>query len=94
MEAGFDHPIPHEFWVDVRLHAESVDDAISQAVAMVNAIVPVIAFATNAEVGLIEPHLAFETTPGASERSFVEYFVPDEYGLVPPSRDRYIRDSA
>jgi hypothetical protein len=45
-----------------------------------------IAFATNAGIGPIEPHIAFEVTPGVAERDFVEYFVPDERGLVPQSR--------
>lgn len=51
VEAGFDHPLPRELWVDVRLHADSVDNAIIRALTLVNATVPVIAFATNAEVG-------------------------------------------
>ncbi len=85
-DSGFSHPIPRELWIDVRLEAGSIDEAIDQARVLASAIAPVVAFATNAGIGAMEPHVAFEVTAGMAERDFVEYFVPDERGLVPQSR--------
>ncbi len=85
-ESGFSHPIPRELWIDVRLEGGSIDEAIDKARVLASALAPVIAFATNAGIGSIEPHIAFEVTPGVAERDFVEYFVPDERGLVPQTR--------
>ncbi len=87
VESGLAYPLPRELWFDVRLRASSVDEAINQARVLVSVIAAVVAFSTNAEIGRIEPHLAFDATRGASERAFVEYFLPDERGLVPPSRE-------
>lgn len=87
VESGFDHPLPRELWFDVRLEASSVDEAISRARVLVSGFAAVVAFSTNAEIGTIEPHIAFDSTHGVSERAFVEYFVPDERGLIPPSRE-------
>jgi hypothetical protein len=87
VESGFAHPLPRELWFDSRLRAGSVDEAINQARVLVSAMAAVVAFSTNAEIGRIEPHLAFDETVGVSERAFVEYFLPDERGLIPPSRE-------
>lgn len=87
VESGFDHPVPRELWIDVRLWASSIDEAIERARSVAPFVASVAAFATNAEVGDMKPHLAFETTLGVTEREFVEYFLPDERGLV--SQGRY-----
>jgi hypothetical protein len=86
IESGFSHPVPRELWIDVRLEAGSIDEAIDQARLLTSAVAPIVAFASNAGIGDIEPHVAFEITQGLTERSFVEYFVPDQRGLVGQSR--------
>ncbi|MDP8928190.1 MAG: hypothetical protein M3O70_06330 [Actinomycetota bacterium] len=87
VNSGFDHPVPREFWVDVRLNAMSIDEAIDEARVLGSNITPIVAFSANAEIGHIEPHIAFDATQGVTEREFVEYFLPDERGLLPPSRE-------
>ena len=86
VESGSNHPLPRELYFEVRLYAKSIDAAIEEARVLSSVATPVISFATNAEVGSIEPHVAFETTPGIVEREFVEYFNPDERGHIAASR--------
>jgi len=86
VEAGLDHPLPRELVVEVRVEALTADSALDIARVLAGGVVPVIAFTTNVHIGRVEPHIAFETTPGVAERDLVEYFVPDERGLVAPSR--------
>ncbi|MEM7272655.1 MAG: hypothetical protein AAF547_06205 [Actinomycetota bacterium] len=86
VEAGLDHAIPRELLIEVRAEAPTVDNALALAQELANAVVPVIAFATNVQIDRVEPRIAFETTPGASERDLVEYFVPSQGGLLTQSR--------
>lgn len=86
VESGFEHPLPRELYFEVRLFADSIDDAIEQARVMSSVVTSAISFAMNAEIGPIEPHIAFETTPGVEEREFVEYFIRDEDGHISHSR--------
>jgi hypothetical protein len=37
-------------------------------------------------VGRLEVHIAYECTPGRTQRDFLQVFVPDERGLVRPGR--------
>lgn len=86
-EAGFDHPLPRELQLEVTLLADSVDQALDRARVVANGLVPMISFAVNAEIGTPEPHIAYQEAARDGRRQFVEYFVPDERGLVPPSRE-------
>lgn len=87
VDAGFEHPLPRELWFEINLDADSVDQAMDRARAISQAVVPIVAFVANAEIGAVQAHLAFEAHPVEARRDFVEYFIPDERGLVPPSRE-------
>ncbi len=86
-EVGLDHPLPRELYIEVNLLADSVDEALDRARIVANGLVPMISFAVNAEIGTPETHIAYEELARDNTRQFVEYFVPDERGLVPPSRE-------
>lgn len=80
-EEGFGSPIPREMWVEARGAAPSIKDAINTFTESANGLAVVVAFSANAHVGDLEPHVAFDNTPGRTEREFFESFLPDERGL-------------
>jgi hypothetical protein len=86
-DEGLAHPVPRELWFEVRLPHHSIDGAIEEARAIASALVAIVSFATNAEIGQMEPHVAYDNSRGATERDFVEYHIPDESGLVSPGRE-------
>ena len=45
-----------------------------------------VGFTANVKVGPLEVHLAYECTAGATERPFLEVFLPDEHGAVTDGR--------
>jgi hypothetical protein len=85
-DLGLKHPVPRELWFEVRLLQRSIDEAIEAARAVVVGLVPMISYATNAEIGQVEPHLAYDNSQGVDRREFIEYFLPDESGLLSPTR--------
>jgi hypothetical protein len=85
-DLGLKHPVPRELWFEVRLPHRSIDEAIEAARAIVVGLVPIMSYATNAEIGQVEPHLAYDNSQGVDRREFIEYFLPDESGLLSPTR--------
>lgn len=87
-ELGHDAPVPRELWVEVRCRATALDVAISVSSSVARVLTSLIAFTANVRCGVPEVHLAYDSTPGHSERDFVEVFLPDEQGL--PNEGRLI----
>jgi len=85
-DLGLKHPVPRELWFELRLLHRSIDEAIEQAQVITAGLVPIISYATNAEIGQVEPHLAYDNAQGLNRREFIEYFLPDESGLLSPTR--------
>jgi hypothetical protein len=86
IDEGFETPVPRDMWIDARGSADSVEEAI---VAFTNAAMffnNLVSFCSNGYAGDIRFHLAYDNTPGVSERDFFEQFVADERGAPSPSR--------
>jgi hypothetical protein len=88
LDRGLEHPIPGDLWIEARGPATSIENAVSTFSNAAATITPVIAYATNASVGKLEPELAFDSTHGRAERDFLQVFVPAERGLI--SRGRVV----
>src|SRR5262249_31714783 len=80
-QGSYDAPLPRELLTEVRCDAASLDVATSASSSVASVLASVIAFTANVRSGTPEVHLAYDTTPGHSERAFVEVFLPDEQGL-------------
>jgi len=74
--------IPRELMIEVKLQADSLDDAVLKASRLSDPVGAVAAFVANVQVGRRELHLAFEVTADALTRPFLEVFVPDETGSL------------
>jgi hypothetical protein len=84
--ASGENSIPRELVVEVRGHAASLEEAVTKFDTIARPIATMAGFVANVRVGLIEVHLAYDCTPGSSERPFLEVFVPDERGAVTEGR--------
>jgi hypothetical protein len=80
-DIGLEHPTPRHLWIEARLTANSIDDAIRLASAASQPLALAAAFVANAATGVPEVHLAFDATDGAAEREFLEVFIADRIGL-------------
>jgi hypothetical protein len=80
-DEGFNVTIPRELWVDARGPAPSLDDAIKAFWNAAQMPVAVIALTTNAAIEDLDLHLAYDNTPGRSEREFFQNFLPEERGI-------------
>jgi hypothetical protein len=81
VEEGFEAPIPRELWIEALGPAPSLDEAVSKFSAASRLLATILAFCTNATVGIPEVHIAYDASPGRPEREFMEVFLPDERGL-------------
>ena len=81
--------VPRELVIEVKGHAESLDEAGAKFSMIARPIANMIAFVANVRVGPIEAHLAFDSDPDRTERQFLEVFLPDERGGL--SEGRIIR---
>jgi hypothetical protein len=88
---GYADLVPRELYAEIRGPSPSLDEAVPAFTYSARLLVPFLAVATNAPADELEPHIAFESTKGVSERPFFESHVPDERGLprqgrpVPPA---------
>jgi len=78
--------VPRELIVEVRGRAGSLDEAAGKFQMIASPVAAMIGFTANVRVGPLEVHLAYECTAGATERQFLEVFVPDERGAVTDGR--------
>jgi hypothetical protein len=83
---GIRCPIPRELWMEVRGPAPTLEIAINIASAIANEYGRLIAFASNAWQGLLDVHLAYESSPGSRSRIFFQNWVNDERGLPRAAR--------
>jgi hypothetical protein len=74
--------VPRELIVEVRGHAGSLEEAASKFLVIASPIAAMVGFTANVKVGSLEVHLAYECTADATERPFLEVFLPDEHGAV------------
>jgi hypothetical protein len=88
---GFEAPTPRELWVDALVRTRSLDQAASLATSVARLLTSVLAFTANVQTGIPEVHLAYDSTPGHSEREFLEVFLPDERGI--PREGRSVKAS-
>jgi hypothetical protein len=86
LDRGLEQPIPGNLWIEARGPADSIEHAVSTFGGIAATITPIIAFTTNASVGQLEPELAFDSTPGRTERDFLQVFVPTEGNLISQGR--------
>jgi hypothetical protein len=78
-DEGYSSRVPREMWVEARGSSEKPFKDVLSAYANASAqFLPVVAFTTNAYVGDLEPKLAFDSTPSASERPYFQSFVREE----------------
>jgi hypothetical protein len=80
------HQIPRELIIEVKGRAGSLEQAGSTFSELARAIGNMVAFVANVRVGPVEAHLAFDSSPGKTERELLEFFLPDERGLVGEGR--------
>lgn len=85
-EEGFEVPLPRGIWVDARGEAPSLDEAISSFWNASAIIMAVLALTTNANNGPLEVELAYDNTPQATKREFLQRFLRSETGI--PSQGR------
>lgn len=88
-DEGFSTAVPRELWIDARGAATaeaSLTEVISAYANAAAGFLPMIALSANAWVGDLEPKLAYDATPGSSERDYFQSFVPEVRGTLPPTR--------
>lgn len=83
---GIHSPIPRELWLEVRGPAPTLEIAINVASAIANEYARHVAFASNAWRGLLDVHLAYDSSPGRRNRIFFQNWVNDERGLPRAAR--------
>jgi hypothetical protein len=86
VDKGLDHPLPGDLWIDVRGPALNLESAVSSFGNAASSVTPVIAFATNAAIGILEPELVYDNTPGLEVRDFIQTMLPDERPLIHEGR--------
>jgi hypothetical protein len=79
-------PIPRELWVEITGPAPTLEIALNIASSTANEYLRQIAFASNAWHGLLDVHLAYESSPGCKDRVFFQNWVNDERGLPRAAR--------
>jgi hypothetical protein len=84
---GIETPIPREIWIELTGPAPSLAIAVNIASATANDFVRQVAFAANAWHGVINVHLAYDSSAGRQERDFFQNWVPDERGLPRQARE-------
>jgi len=85
-EKEFAIAVPRELWVEAQGNAPSLEHGLNAAWGATASVLPVIGLATNAAIGDLQPHLAFETTEGVEDRAFFQSTVGTERGIPPPGR--------
>ncbi len=86
VDEGFETPTPRELWIEVTLQTPSLDKATSIATAVARFAASSLAFTANVQSGTPEVHVAFDSSPTATKREFLEVFLPAERGLLREGR--------
>ncbi|MCA1702087.1 MAG: hypothetical protein LC808_01970 [Actinobacteria bacterium] len=80
VDEGHEAPMPRELWIEGRGPAPSLDHAVAKFGATGHLFRNLLSFTANTSVEVPEVHVAYDATPGATEREFLEVFMPDERG--------------
>jgi hypothetical protein len=80
VDEGHAAPLPRELWIEARGPAPSLDHAITVFGSFGRSFANLLAFTANTPAETPEVHLAYDATPGVTEREFVEIFLADERG--------------
>lgn len=83
---GIATPIPRELTIEVAGPGPSLEAALNVAGAIANEYVRQIAFASNAWHGLLNVHLAYESSAHCKDRPYFQNWVDDERGLPRAAR--------
>jgi hypothetical protein len=86
VDEGHEAPVPRELWIEARGPAPTLDVAVSSFAAVAQYLATLVGFTANTQVGIPEPHIAYDASDGSTEREFLEVFVPDERGLLTEGR--------
>lgn len=76
-DQGFSALVPYDLWVEARGPAPSLEVTIETFANAALILAPLIALSANATVGVLDIELAYDNTPGISEREFFQHFLPD-----------------
>src|SRR5439155_12332442 len=79
LECGFDVPVPGDMAVTIRASADTIEEAVTW-VTVAREMASIIAVAANAAIEDFNPEIAYEVTPGVTERDFFQRFVPHDKG--------------
>ena len=74
----FSRPAPRGIHIEVTGDAHSLDEALTAFSAAAEAMSPIVSVVANAPVGTLDVELAFDSSPGVSERAFFQQFLLDE----------------
>jgi hypothetical protein len=85
-DEGFDELVPRELWVEVTGEAPSIEEATSEFTEAGRVLTPYLAFAGNAAIDDAAFLLAYETTPSAERRPFIQALRASSTGAFHPSR--------
>lgn len=85
-EREFGIAVPRELWIEARGDAANLEEGLNEAWGASATVLPVIALTTNAAIGDVQPHLAFETSEGTDDRAFFQSTVETERGIPLPGR--------
>jgi hypothetical protein len=86
---GYEATVPREMWIDARGETDDELPLAEVIKAYANAaagFLPMIALSTNVWVGDIAPKVAYDATPGLTERDHFQSFVREESRTLPPTR--------
>ena len=81
-----DLTLPGHLWIEVQGSGRSLEDVIVPLANAGLSMLPIIAVCTNAAIGEPEVELAFENTPGATERDYFQCYVPPETAIIHNAR--------
>lgn len=79
---GFDRPVPMGLLAEVRGMAPSLDEAIPRFARAAQGIAPLLALMGNSHIEDLAPAIAWEITPGATERSFFQQHLLEDRILM------------
>jgi hypothetical protein len=89
VDEGLEEPVPRSLWLEIAGPAPTIDAAVNDLGRVAANFGPMIALAANAHVDDFKPYLAFDATPGLSEREFLQNFIradtriPQAMRLIP-----------
>ncbi|MFC3898573.1 hypothetical protein ACFOWZ_44500 [Lentzea rhizosphaerae] len=86
VDEGHDAPTPRELWIEAVGPAQTLNKAAAIFGSAGRFFSNILAFTANAAVDIPEVHIAYDATPGCTEREFLEVFLPDEVGPLREGR--------